>query len=148
MLETIGTFEGKDILEATLTSEAGAVAKIMNWGAVLRDLQVPLAEQVGDWSDDRFWDELRSRMDPAAAAALVTGPSLEKSIAPLWSNPNAWAKLQQHCIGINGTFFNTHRMLSQYMDNAYFPYLSTHQRIENEEVKKTTDISVLAKVRR
>lgn len=44
MLETIGTFEGEDILEATLTSEAGAVAKIMNWGAVLRDLQVPLAD--------------------------------------------------------------------------------------------------------
>ncbi|MFG6439110.1 4-hydroxybenzoate 3-monooxygenase [Roseateles sp. LKC17W] len=48
-------------------------------------LQVPLTEQVGDWSDERFWDELRSRLDPAAAAALVTGPSLEKSIAPLRS---------------------------------------------------------------
>ncbi len=48
-------------------------------------LQVPLTEQVGDWSDDRFWDELRRRLDPAAAGALVTGPSLEKSVAPLRS---------------------------------------------------------------
>ncbi len=48
-------------------------------------LQVPLTEQVGDWSDERFWDELRLRLDPAAAAALVTGTSLEKSIAPLRS---------------------------------------------------------------
>ena len=32
-----------------------------------------------------FWDELRRRLDPAAADALVTGPSIEKSIAPLRS---------------------------------------------------------------
>jgi p-hydroxybenzoate 3-monooxygenase len=48
-------------------------------------LQVPLTEQASDWSDERFWNELRARMDPEAAAALVTGPSLEKSIAPLRS---------------------------------------------------------------
>ncbi|RZU42277.1 alpha-glucan family phosphorylase [Edaphobacter modestus] len=46
---------------------------------------------------------------------------LEKVIAPFWANPNAWARLQQHCIGINGTFFNTQRMLGQYFSNAYFP---------------------------
>ncbi len=48
-------------------------------------LQVPLGERVEDWTDARFWDELRRRLDPEAAAALVTGPSLEKSIAPLRS---------------------------------------------------------------
>jgi p-hydroxybenzoate 3-monooxygenase len=48
-------------------------------------LQVPLTEQAGQWSDDRFWEELRRRLDPESAAALVTGPSLEKSIAPLRS---------------------------------------------------------------
>jgi p-hydroxybenzoate 3-monooxygenase len=48
-------------------------------------LQVPLTEKVEDWSDERFWDELRHRLDPAAAQALVTGPSIEKSIAPLRS---------------------------------------------------------------
>ncbi len=46
---------------------------------------------------------------------------LEKRIAPLYANPSAWARIQQHCIGINGTFFNTHRMLSQYLANAYYP---------------------------
>ncbi len=48
-------------------------------------LQVPLTEKVEDWSDERFWDELRRRLDPQAVAALVTGPSIEKSIAPLRS---------------------------------------------------------------
>jgi glycogen phosphorylase len=46
---------------------------------------------------------------------------LEKRIAPLYANPTAWARIQQHCIGMNGTFFNTHRMLSQYFANAYYP---------------------------
>ena len=48
-------------------------------------LQVPLTERAEDWSDARFWDELRRRLDPGTADALVTGPSLEKSIAPLRS---------------------------------------------------------------
>ncbi|MDP1612247.1 MAG: 4-hydroxybenzoate 3-monooxygenase [Sulfuritalea sp.] len=48
-------------------------------------LQVPLTEKVEDWSDARFWDELRLRLDAPANAALVTGPSIEKSIAPLRS---------------------------------------------------------------
>lgn len=48
-------------------------------------LQVPLSDRVEDWSDDRFWDELKKRLDPESAAALVTGPSIEKSIAPLRS---------------------------------------------------------------
>ncbi|WKB51867.1 4-hydroxybenzoate 3-monooxygenase [Eleftheria terrae] len=48
-------------------------------------LQCSLADRVERWSDDDFWDELRRRLDPAAAEALVTGPSLEKGIAPLRS---------------------------------------------------------------
>jgi p-hydroxybenzoate 3-monooxygenase len=48
-------------------------------------VQCSLDEHVEEWSDDRFWDELRSRLDPEAAEALVTGPSIEKSIAPLRS---------------------------------------------------------------
>jgi p-hydroxybenzoate 3-monooxygenase len=48
-------------------------------------LQVPLTEEVAEWADERFWDELRRRLDPQAVAALVTGPSIEKSIAPLRS---------------------------------------------------------------
>jgi p-hydroxybenzoate 3-monooxygenase len=37
------------------------------------------------WCDDRFWDELRSRLPPATAESLQTGPSIEKSFAPLRS---------------------------------------------------------------
>jgi p-hydroxybenzoate 3-monooxygenase len=48
-------------------------------------LQCTLAEHVEQWPDERFWTELKRRLDPAAAADLVTGPSLEKSIAPLRS---------------------------------------------------------------
>ncbi len=48
-------------------------------------VQCSLEDKVEQWSDDAFWDELRRRLDPAAAESLVTGPSIEKSIAPLRS---------------------------------------------------------------
>ena len=48
-------------------------------------LQVPLSDSLDQWSDDAFWAELRLRLDDEARAALVTGPSIEKSIAPLRS---------------------------------------------------------------
>ncbi|MGY6566050.1 MAG: 4-hydroxybenzoate 3-monooxygenase [Halomonadaceae bacterium] len=48
-------------------------------------VQVPLDEKVEDWSDERFWEELKRRLPEEVAAKLVTGPALEKSIAPLRS---------------------------------------------------------------
>lgn len=48
-------------------------------------VQCAIDEKVEAWSDQRFWDELRLRLDPQAADALVTGPSIEKSVAPLRS---------------------------------------------------------------
>lgn len=48
-------------------------------------VQCALDERVEDWSDDRFWNELKSRLDPQAVDNLITGPSIEKSIAPLRS---------------------------------------------------------------
>jgi p-hydroxybenzoate 3-monooxygenase len=48
-------------------------------------LQVPLTDKIEAWSDDAFWQELRLRLDEEANAHLVTGPSIEKSIAPLRS---------------------------------------------------------------
>ena len=48
-------------------------------------LQVPAEEKVEDWSDQRFWAELKTRLPKALAEQLVTGPSIEKSIAPLRS---------------------------------------------------------------
>jgi len=59
-------------------------------------VQVPTTEKVEDWSDERFWDELRSRLPAEQAAKLVTGPSIEKSIAPLRSfvvEPMQYGKL-------------------------------------------------------
>ncbi|MBW6393297.1 4-hydroxybenzoate 3-monooxygenase [Billgrantia antri] len=59
-------------------------------------VQVPLDEKVEEWSDERFWDELKRRLPEDVAAKLVTGPSLEKSIAPLRSfvvEPMQYGKL-------------------------------------------------------
>lgn len=48
-------------------------------------IQVPLEDTVADWSDDRFWDELQKRLPARFTEGLVTGPSIEKSVAPLRS---------------------------------------------------------------
>jgi len=48
-------------------------------------IQCTTDEHLDDWADDRFWDELRARLPAETAEALVTGPSIEKSIAPLRS---------------------------------------------------------------
>ncbi len=48
-------------------------------------LQCSLAEDIDAWPDERFWDELKLRLDDEARERLVTGPSIEKSIAPLRS---------------------------------------------------------------
>lgn len=48
-------------------------------------LQVPLSEKAEAWSDAAFWRELRLRLDPETREHLVTGPALEKSVAPLRS---------------------------------------------------------------
>jgi p-hydroxybenzoate 3-monooxygenase len=59
-------------------------------------IQVPLADKVEDWSDDAFWAELKRRLPTEVAARLVTGPSIEKSIAPLRSfvaEPMRWGNL-------------------------------------------------------
>ena len=48
-------------------------------------IQCPLDTDVADWPDDRLWAALRTRFGPAAAAAMQTGPAIEKSVAPLRS---------------------------------------------------------------
>ena len=48
-------------------------------------IQVPLTDSVDDWSDEGFFDELRRRLPEDVAAAMITGASIEKSIAPLRS---------------------------------------------------------------
>jgi p-hydroxybenzoate 3-monooxygenase len=59
-------------------------------------IQVPLTDNVEDWSDEAFWAELKRRLPAELAAQLVTGPSIEKSIAPLRSfvaEPMRYGKL-------------------------------------------------------
>jgi len=59
-------------------------------------LQCPLSEGPEDWPDDKFWDELKRRIPEDAADRLVTGTSIEKSVAPLRSfvcEPMRWGRL-------------------------------------------------------
>ncbi len=59
-------------------------------------IQVPADASLEAWGDAAFWDELRRRIPAGAAEALVTGPSIEKSIAPLRSyvaEPMRWGQL-------------------------------------------------------
>jgi p-hydroxybenzoate 3-monooxygenase len=59
-------------------------------------VQCPITDQVEQWSDARFWDELRARLPETIAQQIITGPSIEKSIAPLRSyvaEPMRWGQL-------------------------------------------------------
>lgn len=59
-------------------------------------IQCALSDDIATWSDTAFWDELRRRLPLDVADALVTGPSIEKSIAPLRSfvsEPMRWGRL-------------------------------------------------------
>jgi p-hydroxybenzoate 3-monooxygenase len=59
-------------------------------------VQAPLSDRPEDWSDAAFWDELKRRIPARFAETLVTGPSIEKSIAPLRSfvcEPMQWGRL-------------------------------------------------------
>lgn len=59
-------------------------------------IQCSMADTVENWSDEAFWTELKRRLPDDVAAQLVTGPSIEKSIAPLRSfvtEPMRWGRL-------------------------------------------------------
>ena len=59
-------------------------------------LQAPMTDTVDDWPDDRFWSELLARLPRSQSGRIVTGPSIEKSLAPLRSyvsEPMRWGSL-------------------------------------------------------
>lgn len=59
-------------------------------------IQCPVDTDIAEWSDDRFWDALASRLPQSVASSLITGPSVEKSVAPLRSfvaEPMRWGRL-------------------------------------------------------
>ncbi len=71
--------------------------------------------------------------DNDAAEATSLYDKLENRVAPLYAKPIAWARMQQHCIAMNGSFFNTDRMLGQYFANAYFPLApATEENVAGE----------------
>jgi starch phosphorylase len=82
------------------------------------------AENVTGWAIEKAENE------EGEASSLYD--KLENLIAPLYQKPSAWARMQQHCIGVNGIFFNTHRMLAQYFSNAYFPQVTPEEAIPVE----------------
>jgi p-hydroxybenzoate 3-monooxygenase len=67
------------------SSRGFALASMRSRHRVRCYIQCALEDRVEAWSDDRFWDEFRRRMGEEVADRLVTGPSIEKSIAPLRS---------------------------------------------------------------
>ena len=73
-----------------------ALASMRNPNLTRYYIQVPLTDTVEDWSDDAFWAELKARLPKEVADGMVTGPSIEKSIAPLRSfvsEPMRWGRL-------------------------------------------------------
>jgi starch phosphorylase len=78
--------------------------------------------------------------DDEAAEASLLYYKIEHSVAPLYANKAAWAEIRRHCLAINGTFFNTHRQLGQYVSNAYFPQsasvAASDQVVVDDEVRE------------
>ncbi|TYO62862.1 4-hydroxybenzoate 3-monooxygenase [Bradyrhizobium hipponense] len=97
-------------------------------------IQVPLTDKLEDWPDDAFWAELKRRLPDEVAARLITGPSIEKSIAPLRSfvaEPMSYGRLflagdAAHIVpptgarGLNSAasdiYYLYHAMLAHYQD--------------------------------
>lgn len=79
------------------TSDRGfALASMRNENLSRYYIQVPLEHRPEDWSDEAFWAELKQRLPCSVASEIVTGPSIEKSIAPLRSfvtEPMSWGRL-------------------------------------------------------
>ena len=79
------------------TSDRGfALCSMRNENLSRYYIQCDMTDSVDDWSDDAFWAELKRRIPTEQAANLVTGPSIEKSIAPLRSfvtEPMQWGRL-------------------------------------------------------
>ncbi len=76
-------------------------------------------EGVTGWSiGDKVQDLDKTSDRVKDAMALYS--KLSKEILPIYNNNHSFVDIMRHCIAINGSFFNTHRMLRQYIVNAYF----------------------------
>jgi p-hydroxybenzoate 3-monooxygenase len=98
-------------------------------------IQAPVDDPLDKWTDDAFWDELKRRIPAETADSMLTGPSIEKSIAPLRSfvaEPMRWGRLflvgdAAHIVpptgakGLNlaasDVYYLYHGLLRRYVDN-------------------------------
>jgi glycogen phosphorylase len=91
------------------------------------------AENITGWAIENSEDE--------AVEAERVYNKLEYTVAPLFADKAAWARLRRHCIAVNGTYFNTHRMLGQYVSNAYYPpsasIAASNQVVVDDEARQT-----------
>lgn len=91
------------------------------------------AENITGWCIENSEDE--------ATQADRLYQKLENDVIPLYADKVRWAEMRRHCIAINGTFFNTQRMLGQYVLNAYFPpsvaTATSNQAVIKDEVSQT-----------
>jgi starch phosphorylase len=94
------------------------------------------AENVTGWAIPDF--------DSEAQEADALYEKLEHTIAPLYADKVAWAQIRRHCIAMNGTFFNTHRMFGQYVSNAYFPASASVAASDQIVVDDEDRVAVLA----
>ena len=106
-------------------------------------IQCDLDDEIDDWPDDRFWAELKTRFPESVAREIITGPSIEKSIAPLRSfvaEPMRYGRLflagdAAHIVpptgakGLNlaiSDVFYLSRALSQFYETGEMDYLDRY----------------------
>jgi p-hydroxybenzoate 3-monooxygenase len=73
-----------------------ALASMRNSNLSRYYIQTPISDKIENWTDKKFWEELKKRLPTHAADTMITGKSIEKSIAPLRSfvcEPMSWQKL-------------------------------------------------------
>lgn len=77
-------------------------------------------EGITGWAIGEYQQDNQPRRDSAADAAALYD-KLQKVIIPMfYKNPAKFRNIMLHCIALNGSFFNTHRMMQQYVLKAYF----------------------------
>ena len=114
-------------------------------------IQVPLTDRPEDWSDEAFWSELRRRLPLEVAVRLMTGPSIEKSIAPLRSfvaEPMSYGRLflagdAAHIVPPTGA-----RGLNTAASDVYYLYhaMLAHYRHDDDSGLKAYSQTALARV--
>ena len=121
------------------TSDRGfALCSMRNENLSRYYVQCDINDRVEDWTDDDFWAELKRRIPADQAANLVTGPSNEKSIAPLRSfvaEPMQWGKLflcgdAAHIVPPTGAKgLNTAASDVHYLHNALCDYYENNSTV-------------------